>query len=921
MSEETRWEHVRDLFDRVCDLPPRQQRERLEADGVAPDLIEEVLALCNADTVGARVLTPVLGMLEALAPELPPGHRLGPWRIVSTLAEGGMGRVYLAERDDGQYRQRVAIKLLRTTTGVDAEQYFLRERQILADLQHPGIARLVDGGVSEDGKPYLVMEYIDGERIDVWCESHKLDLGARLRLFAEVCRTVQFAHAHLILHCDLKPSNILVRDGTPVLLDFGIARLIDADAPEAGGGNYMTPRYASPEQRAGQAMSTASDIYSLGLILDELLSPVPTAPEPTAAVHATRPTSARARRDGVRWAGRLRGDLDAIVRHATAKDPAQRYASAGLLAEDIERWFGHFPLRARAKAGGVAYRTTRLLRRRWPVAAFGMVLVLMAGMFTWRLVEQRDRALAAERIAREQTAAAEQVIGFLTGIFEEADPEAGANPDITARELLDRGRAQLGDALAQQPQLRRRMLLVLGDIYDNIGMPALALDLFNEAGTLDAGTQDAAQSAMLQDKIAQSLLWNNRDAEAEAAARAALAWVQDHHLSAGQEGNAWNTLGMILERAGRQDEARIALERALVLRRSADDAGPVQISSTLHNLGMVAREQDRLSDAEALLQESLATKDASIGETHPRTLNTLTQLARVQRDQGKLLEAEKNLRRVLDTARQLLGPDSPRMAVKENDLGSVVHDLGRFAEAAQHYQRSLAIDERYRGADSSEIVAALNNLASAYDDSGDYARAEPLFQRSLALRLAHADGADSPAVARAHANLSRVLSRLGRHEDALAQWQLAHAMWQRVFPEPNSAQLVVALNGGNIALARGDVAEARRLLAESKALDAVLKEVFPVVRANVDRLEGRIAQREGRTADAAAAFDRYIAVMEGVLPADHPFLAEARLERLDVASRAPTHAELDALAAPLERELVATHPARLRLAALRRAHG
>ncbi|MBB5209299.1 serine/threonine-protein kinase [Chiayiivirga flava] len=920
MSADARWEQVRDLFDRVCDLPPPQQRARLEADGVAPDLVDEVLALCNADTVGARVLGPVLGMLDTLAPELPPGSRLGPWRIVSTLAEGGMGRVYLADRDDGQYRQRVAIKLLRTTTGADAEQYFLRERQILADLQHPGIARLVDGGVSEDGTPYLVMEYIDGQRIDVWCESHRLDLPARLRLFADVCRTVQFAHAHLVLHCDLKPSNILVRDGVPVLLDFGIARLI-GDVPEAHGAGYMTPRYASPEQRAGQPMSTASDIYSLGLILDELLAPSPATPEPTAAVHATRPTSARAARDGVRWAGRLRGDLDAIVRHATAREPAQRYASAGLIAEDIERWFGHFPLRARAKAGGMLYRGSRLLRRRWPVAAFGVLMLLMAGVFTWRLVEQRDRALAAERIALEQTAAAEQVIGFLTGIFEEADPEAGANPDITARELLDRGRAQLGDALAQQPQLRRRMLLVLGDIYDNIGLPALALDLFHEAGALGVGSGDAVQAAALQDRIAQSLLWNNRGAEAETAARAALAYVQANRLPARVEGNAWNSLGMILQDIGRQDEARAALEHALVLRRSAPDATPVEISSTLHNLGMVAREQDRLSDAEALLQQSLASKDASVGETHPRTLNTLTQLARVQREQGKLVDAETNLRRVLDLRKQVHGFDSPRVAASENDLGSVVHDLGRFAEAAQHYQRAIEIDEKHLGRDSAELAAPLNNLASAWDDSGDYARAVPLFERSLALRIANAAGADSPAVARAHANFARVLSRLGRHDEALAQWRLGNAMWARVHTAPNSAHLIVALNGGNIALARGDVAEAKRLLAQARTLDATLKEVFPLVRANVDRLDGRIAQAEGRNADAAAAFDRFIAVMQETFPADHPFLAEARLERLDVDARTPTPAQLDALAGPLERELVATHPARVRLGELRRSAG
>lgn len=914
MSDETRWDRVRELFDRVCDLPPPQQRVRLEADGVAPDLIEEVLALCNADTVGARVLTPVLGMIDSLAPELPAGHRIGPWRIVSTLAEGGMGRVYLAERDDGQYRQRVAIKLLRNATGADAEQYFIRERQILADLHHPGIARLIDGGVNEDGKPYLVMEYIDGERIDHWCDHHALDLAARLRLFAEVCRTVQFAHAHMILHCDLKPSNILVRDGVPVLLDFGIARLIDADAPDAPGGAYMTPRYASPEQRAGQAMSTASDIYSLGLILDELLAPAPIDGEGNG--HATRPTSARAVRDGVRWATHLRGDLDAIVRHATEKTSSERYASAGLIAEDIERYFTHLPLRARAKAGGIAYRSAKLARRRWPVLAFAAVLAVMAGVFTWRLIEQRDRAIAAERVALVQTESAEQVIAFLIGIFQQVDPEGGANPDITARELLERGREDVDQALVGQPAVHRRMLMVLGDIYDNLGLPVPALTLFRDAQAIEPNRQTPQQIAALRDRVAQSLMRNNEAVPAETAARAAVEYVRAHQLEPRIEANAWNSLGMVLEDNGRFDEARVALERAVALRREPGIGGS-QLSASLSNLSMVARKQDRLGEAETLLREALALADAAHGETHPRTLNTLAQLTNVLREQGHLVEAEAQLRRVLGIREKLHGMESGMVANTANDLGSLVHDLGRFGDAIKLYQRSIDVDERLYGAGTAEIVMPLNNMASAYDDRGDWSTAEPLFQRSLALRIESNPG-DNPAVARAQANLARVLGRLGRHDEARRHWQAAYDMWKRIFPdEPNSAVLIVALNGGNLALLRGDHAEAARLLQEAQALNATLPEVYPMVKANVDCLAARVALTEHRRDDAVAGFDRCLAVLVDLFPATHSMPAEIRLERLEAFGTSPTKAELDALAGPLEAELVPTHPARQRLARLR----
>jgi len=385
------WSEVRRLFDLVCERPANEWPMALRQLGASEALAAEVIALCDAQTRGISLQRPLQEVLASLDEELAPGTRLGPWRILSTLAEGGMGRVYLAERGDGQYEQRVAIKRLRALARPEDEQLIRRERQILADLEiladlvHPHIARLLDGGADASGRPHLVMEFVEGIRVDRWCREQRLGLDARLRLFQQICRAVHFAHQRMILHCDLKPSNILVRhNGFPVLLDFGIARLVGAEGRGEGGG-YMTPRYASPEQKAGASVGVATDVYSLGLILTELLSHEDAEVGATVRMDAapTVPPSDRALRDKVSWGRRLRGDLDAIVMMACAESQGQRYASSAALADDIGRFLEHHPVQARGN--GLGYRMRRFVRRRWPFVAGLALMMVMAATFTLSL--------------------------------------------------------------------------------------------------------------------------------------------------------------------------------------------------------------------------------------------------------------------------------------------------------------------------------------------------------------------------------------------------------------------------------------------------------------------------------------------------------------------------------------------------------
>ncbi|MFY7856815.1 MAG: serine/threonine-protein kinase, partial [Rubrivivax sp.] len=400
---------LKDLFFAVSDLPDDAARRAwLQAQGVSEGLQARVMALMAEDADSTRQGPPDVtaarrAVTEALADALAPegsatlhqaaaramvGQRLGPWRLLSPLGAGGMGHVFLAERADGLYQREVAIKLLRGRAHPTALALLARERQILATLAHPHIARLLDGGTTPDGQPYLVMERVHGQRIDHWCETRQAPLALRLALFDQVCDAVGEAHRRLVVHCDLKPANVLVTDeAQAMLLDFGVARLQqdgnggpgpadDDDTPDIIG---LTLNYASPEQRAGEAPTPASDIYSLGRLLQTLLKGLP----PTQALRGLR-----------------QRELQALLDRAMAEQPAQRYRDVGELQADLSRWHRHEPLQAMPARW--TYRGGKLLRRQWPWALAGGTAVLLVAGFTWQLAQQRDRALQAEAMARHE---------------------------------------------------------------------------------------------------------------------------------------------------------------------------------------------------------------------------------------------------------------------------------------------------------------------------------------------------------------------------------------------------------------------------------------------------------------------------------------------------------------------------------------
>jgi serine/threonine-protein kinase len=804
-----RWAQVRSLFDSICDLPETQQRARLAELGADPELAEEVMGLVAAQTAFfVRAVEPLQSLVAGLDREgLPVGARIGVWTISARLARGGMGSVYVAERHDALFRQKVAIKVLDSPRREGAAERFAAERALLAELVHPDIARLYDGGCTQDGLPFLVMEFIDGLPLDRFVRERGLGLEARLLLFERIAAAVSFAHQRLVIHCDLKPENVLVRaDGSPALLDFGIARLADR---EGGGEGWCTPAYASPEQIAGKRLGTATDVFSLGVMLAELLvdgrygrgpadagSPLP-APS---AVLAGASASAVAKG----WRRALRGDLDAIVARATALDPAQRYASVAELLADLRRRREHRPVRARPAT--LPLRLGRFLRRQWRSAATAAALVAVVSGFSLQLVRERDRA-------REAAETAEATSRFLVDAFAAADPRRGAAVgQASARDVLDAGAARIDTELADRPAVRAQLLLSIGRAYFNLGQDAKAETLLTEAVALflDPRVDRPLDAVEALEELSVLAGNGHRGDDAVAFAERADALRREAgDTSTVGRAEALNHLGIAYTVAGDLDRARAALVESLALRRTLDE--PLALLATLNNLGRVERESGRLEEAESHYTEALRLTEVIGPRAGPSRQTALTGLSRIRMDRGQREAALPLLREALALAITLYGADGAAVSNAHNELASMLHDLGRLNEAEPHYRRALAIQAAIRGEESLGHAVALNNLALLLEDRGDHAGAEPLARRSLAIRQAEL-AADHPMVLRSQANLARLLVRAGRRDEAaeLLGPVIAHHR-ERTAPERTErvrAELVQA----EWLTAEGRFAEAEALL-------------------------------------------------------------------------------------------------------------
>ena len=597
-------------------------------------------------------------------PSEPAGTRVGPWRLLDEIGRGGMGTVFLAERADGEFEQRAALKLLRPAIATDeALRRFEQERQILAGLTHPGIARLLDGGRTADGHPYLAMELVDGLPIDRYCRERQLTVRDRLAVFLQVCHAVDHAHRHMVVHRDLKPSNIIVSSqGEVKLLDFGIAKLLQTDlAPGTPAmtrtvARMLTPEYASPEQIQGRAITVASDVYQLGLLLFELLTDRRAQPLGDASpieierlVCDTLMARPSAVVDEARRARLLRGDLDSIVQQAVRKAPEGRYASVERLIDDVERHLSGKPVVARGDT--LAYRAGRFVRRhRLSVAAAAAAVVLLVAWAATATLQARTIARERDR-ARAEATKAEQVKGLVMRLFENADPGAARGETLSARELLDRGWASIEAELADQPAVQAELLTTVGEIYRELGAYDRAEQLLDRA--IEAG-RTAGDGEPL--------------------------------LAAALRGN-----GRLQRERGDFAAAETLLTDALARQRRHFGPEHREVANTLGDLGLTLYSRGDFAKATPYFREALDMRRKLLGEDHLDVAEGLDKLGMALGNLGDYKSAEPLLRKSLELRRRLLPPNHPLLATSLSDLAVIVQSLGNASAAEALYRESLAV--------------------------------------------------------------------------------------------------------------------------------------------------------------------------------------------------------------------------------------
>ncbi|MFL6196482.1 MAG: protein kinase domain-containing protein [Thermoanaerobaculia bacterium] len=830
------------LFDELVDLDAAARADRLEAiaaeDAGLASLLERLLAADDGETelLGGSLADKapefVAAAMSAPVAASPPagrdrtGERIGSYRLLSLLGRGGMGEVWLAERADGEFDQRVAVKLVRSEVGSEAIlARFLRERRILARLEHPGIARLLDGGRSGSGEPYFVLEYVDGTPVTDWCGSRPIPVEAVIRLFAEVCEAVDHAHRSLVVHRDLKPSNVLVdKEGRPKLLDFGIAKLMtpepaSAEAEATGETRLetlaLTPAYAAPEQILGEPVTTATDVYALGVLLYELLTgekpyaraarPLPALAREVETETFERPSERLRRRPGAspaearRRAARLDGDLDTIVAKALQRDPQRRYPGAAALAEDLRRSLDGRPVRARPDS--VAYRTGRFLfRHRLAVTAASLVVLsLVAGLAV---------ALWQARVARAEARRAERVKGFLVDIFREADPSRTRGATITAGEILETGGKRVERELAAEPEVAAELLDAIAQVENNLGLLdaaqkrasaslALRRGIYgpgaaataashltlaevtyeqNTAGSrrefeaaskaLAAAGADTGETGDRLGDLRISLLWREGKLEpalAEAKRQLKIAERRDGPRSL-RAARCRIALTGLLADSSRLQEAQAQAIPALDAIRQAPGADPIEIGrATFMVAELIAMTGDK-QEAARMMEEGLALLRRSLGPRHLGVGLFEIKYAFNLFERRQYDEAD----RLLLDARSILAPiGHPETGTALRYLGLTAMARDRLAEAARYFEESEALFTRALGADHMLAVSVRQNRGEVLLRLGRLAEAEDLL-RAAAHDVERLEGPQGNSLRNVFKFLGEVRRRRGDVDEALA---------------------------------------------------------------------------------------------------------------------------------------------------------
>ncbi len=636
-------------------------------------------------------------------PRLAEGRQLGKYRIIDVLQSGGMGTTYLAERADKAFSRTVAIKVGRSVYGELDRDRQKREVTILGSLTHPHIVPLMDAGQTDEGFPYLVMDYVDGRPLTEYCDAQRLDVYGRLALFSDLLDALEYAHQNLVLHQDIKPSNILVTDdGVLRLLDFGISQMLSPEDGESVTGQTLgsayTPDYAAPEQVRGELVTTAVDIYSLGVVLHELLT-------------SERPTRLEAA-GPVTLAPEIQGDLGEIVAKTLAEDPRDRYPTVDALRADLRRWVGGHPISIHAHR--VGYRLRKLIARH-RTAVFAAVLGLLA------LLGGITATLWQARRAAEEAARTEEVASFVMSLFESTDPNELGSSELRAEELLQQSIPRIETELAGQPLLQADLWMVVADGLQRLGNYDGALDLANRAlerRQALLGDEDAMVAESLNRR--SRLLYLKSEFEAaEPPLLEALEIRTDLFGTRHREvATSQDNLAELYRVTGRLEAADSLATLALGTRRELLPGDHIEVAWSLNNLAVIRRSLGRHDEARPLFEESLAMLLRLFPPTHSEVLVTKNNLANLVGLQGELPEAERLYREVLDTQMQVLGEAHPATTTTLNNLATVLYRSGDLAGAEDLFRRTLASWEARGEQNHTNAITTLNNLAAVLRSTG-----------------------------------------------------------------------------------------------------------------------------------------------------------------------------------------------------------
>ncbi|HYV86220.1 MAG TPA: serine/threonine-protein kinase [Patescibacteria group bacterium] len=924
-----RWRTLNTHLDAILDLPDPERAVRLsELRAGDPDLAADLESLLEEHRALQReqfLAAPV----EPPSPAAQAGQTLGPYTLIAPLGEGGMGEVWLADQQE-PVRRQVAIKVIKS--GMDTAQVVARfeaERQALALMDHPAVAKVFEAGSTPQGRPYFAMEYVRGVAINEHCDRQRLTTSERLGLFRLACDGVQHAHQKAVIHRDLKPSNVLVtlQDGKPVpkIIDFGVAkataqRLTERTLATALGAMIGTPEYMSPEQAdlSGEDVDTRTDVYSLGVMLYELLVGVlpfdagelrrgglddvrrrireeeprtPSARLGGLVEAAATEKAARRRVDAITLRRQVKGELDWIVMKALEKDRARRYGSPAELAADIGRHLDHLPVLAGPP--GVGYRARKFVRRHRVGVAFATLAVIGLAGFGLAMALQSQRIARERDRANREAATANRTLSFLAELFEVSDPSEARGSTVTAREILDRGAAKIDAEMKDEPLVRAKLLLTLGEVYQSLGLEASARPLLETSLSLRRGALGAADPETLDSMSALATLLQDQGklGEAEAGFRAVLAGRRaglgvDHidtlvaannlglllqqedklreaetYLREALDGErrtlspddpeiltSLNNLGLLLQDLGRPAEAEPYAREVLdACRRTIGDDHP-QTLTAINNLALVLGAEGKLAEAEPLWREALATRRRVLGNDHRLTLLSVLNLGQFLRDSGRLPEAETSLREALDGCRRVLGPEHPRTLSALNAMANLESAQGKLREAEASHRSCLATRRRTLGDDHQDTLDSMEGLASVLHDELELAGAEALFRESVE-RAGKALGPDHPITLGAVVGLGDLRTSQGRLEEAERLLGQALASVRRVLPPTHRLRGRALSAYGRCLTGLGRYDEAEAALVEARGL---LEKAAPVLLPGVARNLADLHARRDRRANAGS---------------------------------------------------------------------